>query len=342
MASITDVAREANVSKTLVSRVINHQSGVSPENRQKIKEAMEKLQYVPNGLARSLVLQKTNIIGVVLDSLCEPYYFDFIRGVERGIEDTEFETLFCSGRNCVATKDRMIELFAQGRADGAIIYGSDIDDISLIQRLSKRTFPFVIVENEGKIADINSIVVDNVSGGEMAVDHLVSKGCKNIWHFTGDMTRTISQSRKQGYLNAMKRNGLAVTPEMIVESNFEEEFGYVQMKQLLNAQRDHLPDGLFFGADVTAVGAIRALQEAGIGIPEQIKIVGFDNDIYCTAGRRMPSLTTLAQPLSEMGNAAVKMLLAGIDNPEIKKQTLTFSPTLIVRESSSAAVKRKK
>lgn len=334
MTTLYDVAREAGVSKTLVSRTINHQPGVSPANRQKIEAAMKKLHYTPNEVARSLVLQKTNMIGVVLDSLCEPYYFDFISGVEGGVDDTGYEVLFCSGREDVIKKDKMIEFFSQGRADGIIIYGSATDDINLIQRLAKRTFPFVVVENETEIQGINSIVVDNVSGGEIAVDHLVSRGCRNIWHFTGDMKRTISQSRKQGYLNGMKKNGLKVTPQMIVESSFDEALGYIQMKQLLNECKDCLMDGIFFGADVTAVGALRALQEAGIRVPGQIKVVGFDNDIYCTMGKGIPGLTTLCQPLQEIGKKAVRILQSAIQEPDGEKRTILFSPKLIVRESS--------
>lgn len=334
MATLYDVAREAGVSKTLVSRTINHQLGVSPENRQKIEAAMKKLQYIPNEVARSLVLQKTNTIGIVLDSLCEPYYFDFIRGVENGVDDTGLEALFCSGRETAFRKEKMIEFFSQGRVDGIIIYGSATDDVSAIRRLAKRTFPFVIVENESEIHGINSIVVDNISGGEMAVDHLVSRGCRRIWHFTGNMNKTISKSRKQGYLNGMKKNGLKVTQEMIIESSFKEELGYMQMKQLLNECSNNLPDGIFFGADVTAVGAIRAMQQAGIKIPEQIKVVGFDNDIYCTVGKGIPELTTLCQPLQEMGRVAVNMLRATIQDPSREKENIHFSPKLIVRETS--------
>lgn len=334
MATLYDVAREAGVSKTLVSRTINHQPGVSPENRKKIEAVMKKLQYTPNEVARSLVLQKTNTIGVVLDSLCEPYYFDFIRGVESGVDDTGLEALFCSGRELSCRKDRMIEFFSQGRVDGIIIYGSDADDISLIRRLAKRTFPFVIVENEADVPGINSIVVDNVSGGEMAVEHLIERGCKNIWHFTGNMKKTISKSRKQGYLNVMKKNGLPVMPQMVIECGFTEEQGYRAMKQCLKTWSGNLPDGIFFAADVTAVGAIRALQEAQIQVPEQIKIVGFDNDIYCTMGKGIPELTTLCQPLQEMGRAAVNMLRSTIQNPSEERKNMLFSPKLIVRESS--------
>jgi LacI family transcriptional regulator len=299
---------------------------------------MEELHYVPNALARSLVLQKTNMIGIVLDSLCETYYFDLIRGVEDAADNAGYEVLFCSGHNHTYSKERTINIFAQGRVDGAIIYGSDVSDISMIERLSKRTFPFVIVENEADVPNINSILLDNVSGGEMAVDHLVSLGCRNIWHFTGNMKRTISQSRKTGYLRGMRKNGIPVRNNMIIESRFEVEFGYAQMKQLINENPHNLPDGIFFSADVTAVGAMDALAEAGIGVPDQIKIVGFDNDTFCKPRHIMPSLTTLGQPLAEMGSAAVVMLLENINNPQAEKQTRIFMPKLIIGGSTVKSV----
>lgn len=339
MPTLYHVAERAGVSKTLVSRVVNNQSGVSLESRRKILDAMDALQYVPNALARSLVLQRTNMLGVVLDSLCETYYFDLIRGIESAVDQVGYEALFCSGRDGIDRKEKTINFFSQGRVDGVIIYGSDLSDIEMIERLSKRTFPFVIVENEANISNINTVVLDNVFGGEMAVDHLVSLGCRNIWHFTGDMKRTISQSRKDGYLKGMRKNGLPVEPNMIIESRFDTEFGYAQMKQLLStlgrqAGALRLPDGIFFSADISAVGAMEALLEAGIDIPGQIKIVGFDNDTYSAAHHVVPPLTTLSQPLAEMGAAAVSLLLGSINAPEGKKQVRLFKPKLIVRESS--------
>jgi LacI family transcriptional regulator len=333
-----NVAEKAGVSKTLVSRVINNRTGVSPRSRRKILDAMEELHYVPNALARSLVLQKTNMIGVVLDSLCETYYFGLIQGVEAAADNTGYEVLFCSGHNHTHNKEKTIDIFAQGRVDGAIIYGSDVSDISMIGRLSKRTFPFVIVENEAHVPNINSILLDNVSGGEMAIDHLVNLGCQNIWHFTGNMKRTISQSRKAGYLKGMRKNGIPVRDNMIIESRFESEFGYAQMKQLINENPCNLPDGIFFSADVTAVGAMDALAEAGISVPDQIKIVGFDNDTFCKPRHIMPSLTTLGQPLAEMGSTAVAMLLENINNPMAEKQTRIFMPKLIIGGSTIKSV----
>ena len=141
MSSIQDVARLAGVSKTLVSRVINGQTGVSEKSREKILQAMRELQYRPNGIARSLVLKRTNTIGVALDSLCEPYFFELIEGIEQVVAQTDYDVVFCSGRNSKKLKNRSIQYFAQGRTDGVIIYGSKLDDEEIILQLQKSGFP---------------------------------------------------------------------------------------------------------------------------------------------------------------------------------------------------------
>ena len=147
MVTIYDVAKRAGVSKTLVSRVLNNQSGVSPESRSRIKEAMKELHYKPNTLARSLVLQRTNVVGVILDSLTEQYFFDVIRGVEDTVKENHFRVIFCSGRNDRGEKENYIDFFSNGATDGAIIYGSDLDDADLIRKRAEMEFPFVVVEN---------------------------------------------------------------------------------------------------------------------------------------------------------------------------------------------------
>lgn len=336
MANLYDVASRAGVSKTLVSRVLNHQKGVSEKSREKILAAMRDLKYVPNALARSLVLQKTCVIGVVLDSLCEPYFFGLINGIQEAIIQSGYDVLFCSAQNDIAAKERNVRFFSEGRADGVIIYGSNLSDRTLIQGMSAATFPFVVVENIVEGLQINNVVVDNISGAKAAVGHLAGLGCRSIWHFTGDMKRMASINRKLGYIQGMQENGLPVTPECIVQSDFDINLGHRQMKELLRTRPDSLPDGIFFGGDITAFGALAALQEEGIAVPDRIKIVGFDNDDPRKFQGHLPGLTTLGQPLYHMGRSAVEILLSAVDRPETPCQNRVFYPELIIRESTVA------
>ena len=148
MATIYDVAREAGVSKTLVSRVINGQGGVSEASTKKIRKAMEELNYIPSAIARSLVLQKTKVIGVILDNLCETYFFNLIKGIEDKTASTDYEVVFTSAHNDSGVKNRYIDFFSQGRTDGMILYGSNIGDDSVLEHLTVMEFPCVVVEND--------------------------------------------------------------------------------------------------------------------------------------------------------------------------------------------------
>lgn len=334
MASIYDVAKYAGVSKTLVSRVINNQKGVSDQSRKRILEAMEALNYRPNAIARSLVLQKTNIIGVILDSLCEPFFFDFIKGIEHEIEKSSYEVIFCSARDSVEAKEKYIDFLSQGRADGYILYGSNVRDRKLIEELEHSSMPMVIVENDVNGLNINNICVDNRYGSELMIDYLLNEGCKTVYHVTGDLAVKAAIDRMEGYQAALRKNGIIDTKEYIIQSDFTVQGGYESVKNFLKTNQSLLPEAIYFGSDATAVGGIMALEEAGIRIPQDIKVSGFDNDSFLLQSKGMKKLTTLSQPMFEMGVSAVKLLLEDIEkNPE-KKKRMIYYPELVTGETT--------
>lgn len=335
MASIYDVAKKAGVSKTLVSRVINGKSGVSERSREKIIAAMEELKFTPSAIARSLVLQKTGIIGVVMDSLCEPYFFDFIRGIENQVEAAGYDVIFCSSRDSAATKQRYIDFFRQGRADGFILYGSSLEDQPLIQQLENAELPFVVVEYDVEELNINNICVDNQQGSETAVNYLVRKGARHICHVTGDLKTKAGLHRKEGYIRAMEQNGLPCSESDVLEGGFSVSAGYQAVAGYLQRHGvGDLPDAFYFGADNAAYGGLMALEDKGIDVPRQVMVVGFDNDTVCIPGRLLKRLTTLAQPMTQMGEAAVKLLVKEIQSPSLKKEKVMFYPELILGETT--------
>lgn len=335
MSTIYDVAKKAGVSKTLVSRVLNNQKGVGPESRKKIMEAMKELQYKPNALARSLVLQRTNVIGLILDSLTEQYFFDVIRGVEDKVQEQGFRVIFCSGRNERREKEAYIEFLSNGVTDGVIIYGSNLDDADLIRKRAEMSFPFVVVENEVEDANVNNVLVDNMYGSKLAVEHLISRGCKNIMHVTGAKGMKASLRRWQGYLAAMKQQGLSSCISVVECEEFGADEGYKAIKKFLSEYgKENIPDAIYFGADNTAFGGMIALEEAGIRIPEDIKIVGFDDDRPWNMEGKVKKLTTIRQPLYQVGAKAVEVLLEQIYNPDVPRQKIVIKPELIIRETT--------
>jgi LacI family transcriptional regulator len=335
MASIQDVANAAGVSTTLVSRVLNGKRGVSPSSRKKIANAMAKLNYTPNAIARSLVLQKTHIIGVVLDSLCEPYFFDLIRGIEQAVSETEYYVIFCSARDSSKTKNRYIDFFTQGRADGFILYGSNINDIYLINSLAKTGFPAVVIEYDLGDLNMNNIYVDNRYGSRCAVNYLVQRGCRRICHVTGPAMVQAVIHRQEGFMAAMEEHKLPVRESDIIPGDFSVAAGYRAIAEYINQRgKKALPDAFYFAADITACGGMMALEDQGIRIPEDVMVMGFDNDTILVPNRLLKPLSTLGQPLAQMGRDAVRVLIEDLENRKKQKEKIRYYPELFIRATT--------
>jgi Transcriptional regulators len=335
MVSITDVAKKAGCSATLVSRVVNNQYGVSDKSRKKIKEAIEELGYTPNGLARSLVLKKTNTIGVVIDTLCDAYFFDLIKGIESEVDKHGYDVLFCSGGNSTEKKNSYINFFMQERVDGIVIYGSNLDDIKFIEKLVTSKFPTALIENDVGQLNANNILLNNQYGSKLAVDYLFKCGCKSIYHVSGDADRQASMRRLDGYIEAMKSHGVTPDETMILESGWTEEQGYQSIKKfLLEYGKNKLPDAFYFGSDQTAFGGMKALIECGISIPDDVMLVGYDDDNPRKNDFQYIPLTTIHQPLDEMGKAAIRILINDIDEKKAVKEKIMFYPNLIIRNTT--------
>jgi len=332
MPNIIEVARQAGVSKTLVSRVLNGQSGVGPENRERILEAMSLLNYRPNILARSLVLKRTQAIGVVMDSLCVSYYFGFIGAVTRSAEAMGYHLVFGSLPRIETLRADYLAYFTQGYADGVILYGSTVENEGLISYLVDARFPVVVVEHNPTNEKVHRVLLDNHGGAYTAVKHLTSRGCQDIRHFVGDLDKQVTQDRLAGYQHAMRDLGLTIKEHSVVQASFTEAAGYDAMRRLIEA--GDVPQAIFCGSDLTAFGAMRAAMQAGIRIPEEIKFVGFDDDKPESHDIVFPQLTTLRQPLDEMGRLAIEQLVKAIRDPDIHPLRSVLSPELVLRETT--------
>lgn len=331
MTTISDIAKQANVSRTLVSRVLNNKPGVSPENREKILNIMKETHYIPSGLARSLVMQKTNAIGVVMDELCNQFFFKLIAGLQDKGEELGYHVLFCGSQKQNDTKMKYVDYFAQGRADGIISYGSNLDNTGLFRYIADLPVPCVFIEGGPDDQRASCIRIDNHLGAYRAAEHLILQGRKKLLHVTGDMNYTASLDRFNGFVHAMQDYHISITADSIIYADFFEESAYQQMKQRIAA--GSLPDAVFAGADKTAYGVLRALMEAGISVPEDVAVIGFDDDTPDSRDILFPGLSTMRQPLYEMGQAAIELLVSAIENPKAESETRTFEPELILRDT---------
>ncbi|MEM1485881.1 LacI family DNA-binding transcriptional regulator [Oscillospiraceae bacterium PP1C4] len=331
MSTISEIANKANVSRTLVSRVLNNKPGVSPENRKKILSVIEETNYVPNGLARALVMQKTQTIGVVMDELCTSFFFDLISGLQDAAEEMGYNILFCSSRSHIDIKQKYVDYFAQGRTDGIIAYGSNLTDQQLFRSIVSKSIPCVLVEGNLSNCNVNMVQLDNFKGAYNATKHLIELGYHNIVHVTGDMNYNVSLERLNGFVQAMQDFRIPIGQNSILYADYYEKLAYQQMRKLLEAGIK--PDACFAGADKAAFGAIRALLEMGYSIPKDIAIIGFDDDVPESRDIVFPPLTTMRQPLYEMGRASVQMLVDSIKNPSQNSQIKMFQTELIIRKT---------
>jgi LacI family transcriptional regulator len=335
MANIKDVAKLAGVSRTLVSRVLNGGSGVGTASRQRILNAMEALRYKPNVIARSLVRQKTHVVGVVMDTLCDAYYFDMIRGIEQNVIKSKYEVIFCSARDDAEAKLRYIDFFSQGWVDGFIVYGSNLSDEQMLSSLSSVNCSVVVVEHNLEGHNINNVLLDNRYGSRCAVNHLIQCGCEWICHVTGNLAIKAAVERRDGFIAAMQEKNKRVVPEDILQADFTVSGGYQAVATFLERRdRGKLPDAFYFGGDRPAYGGMMALEDNNIHIPEDVMVVSFDNAAVPVPNRHFKGLTTLAQPMFDLGKNAVEVLLKDIEEHKEQKERVVLYPELIIRDTT--------
>lgn len=331
MATISDIARQANVSRTLVSRVLNNKPGVSPENRKKILEIIEKNHYVPNGLAKSLVLQKTNTIGVVMDDLCNDFFFKLIAGLQDAAEAHGYNILFCSGRKDMATRLKYVDYLTGGCTDGIIAYGSCFDDEELFRYVATKSANSVLIESNLGDCATDKILLDNFHGAYTATEHLIRQGRKNIIHVTCDMNYDVGLERLNGFVQAMHDYRMPLGPDSILYADHFEAIAYRQMQKRLS--QGTIPDACFAGADKPAFGVLRAAMEAGLSVPGDLAVIGFDDDVPDSKDILFPPLSTMRQPLYEMGQAGVALLIDKINHPNREPAVKSFNAELVLRET---------
>lgn len=331
MATISDIARQANVSRTLVSRVLNNKPGVSPENRKKILNIIEENHYVPNGLAKSLVLQKTNTIGVIMDDLCNDFFFKLIAGLQDAAEAHDYNILFCSGRKDVATRLKYVDYLTGGCTDGIIAYGSCFDDEELFRYVAAKSANSVLIESNLSGCTADKILLDNFHGAYAATEHLIRQGRKNIIHVTCDMNYDVGLERLNGFVQAMHDYRMPLGPDSILYADHFETIAYQQMQKLLS--QGARPDACFAGADKPAFGVLRAAMETGLSVPGDLSVIGFDDDVPDSKDILFPPLSTMRQPLYEMGQAGVALLLDKISHPDREPSVKTFKAELVLRET---------
>jgi LacI family transcriptional regulator len=330
--TLDDIAKQAGVSRSTVSRVINNHPNVKKEVRERILSVIETNKFHPNAAARTLAMQRSWTIGVILPHsvsvfFTDPYFPHLLKGISRACNQNGFSlALFL-----VSTKEDEENVFSRigrkGFLDGVIVQSGHHGDQGIIERIHDSDMPMVVVGRPLLVKDVTYIDIDNIKASYLAVNHLIHSGCKRIGTITGPFVSSVGIDRLQGYRQAMIENNLPTDESLIIEGSFTETSGYEAMKALL----PHKPDGVFAASDVMAIGAMSAIEEIHLKIPEDISIVGFDD--LPIPGHGGVQLTTIRQNVPEFGMKAVETLIDLIENGKKPPQQIIMETELILRNS---------
>jgi LacI family transcriptional regulator len=331
--NIDEIARKAGVSRATVSRVLNNHPSVKEKTRQTIRQIIESIDYIPNAAARSLASKRNDVIGVLVYNITQPFWAGIYAGIEQYIsQNTSYGILLANSKGNIRlrsyTKDhkRYLKTLIQKGVDGLIIaLENDLqpDDIDF---LVASGIPFVIIQNHMKDERITSVNVDNYDGAYQATKYLLKQGHANILHAAGPLDGSIARDRMEGFVKAMQDEGIPLTESNVIPCGFMFEDGYWCMKRLLSRAPEFT--AILFANDAAAFGGYLAAKEAGIAIPDDLSIAGFDHltNEMDLAGL-LPDLTTMAQPVSELGKIAAELLYKKLSDTEYV-QSVTYPMTL--------------
>lgn len=332
---IEEIARLAGVSRSTVSRVVNNHPDVREVTRHKVMQVIEQYNYSPNTVARALVTQKTNVLSVVIpqpakDVFGEPYNAIVVQTIIQEANRSDYAVMLWMGSPDPDEQARFTDrLLRSSQFDGLIMI-SLVEDDPIVARLQHSEVPFIVL-GPPPAENLNYINSDNVGGAYLAVEHLIQLGRQRIGMITGPVTLRAARDRIQGYYQAMADYERTVDPAQVIEGGYGEQFGYERMRELLARG----VDAAFVSSDIMAIGALRAVKDAGLRVPDDVAIVGFD-DIPAAATSN-PALTTIDQGIPEFGVLATQALI-GILEGTVQEPFHQIVPTRLVVRSTCGGI----
>lgn len=329
--TIVDVADEAGVSYATVSRVINNKDHVSPEKRERVLRAMAQLGYVANMQARSLAGGASRVVGLLVDYLSSSYMDEIIRGIDEALDAENYDLMLYTTHRRKTKESAYVTKLTRKLADGLLLIlprnaGAYLDT------LRQRQFPHVLVDYLSDRQNVPSVSTTNFRGAYDAMSFLLSLGHRRIGFITGTMEFGCARDRLDGYRAALKDHGIPADPQLVCEGNFMQPQGYQSAQKLLSLPEP--PTAIFSSNDMMAFGVMEAARERGLRLPEDLSIVGFDD--IPQASHVHPALTTVRQPLEEMGRSAAHLLLKYIAHPTAEIERIELPTRLVIRESCQA------
>jgi LacI family transcriptional regulator len=330
--TIYDIAKALNVSPATVSRGLKDHPAIRKDTKKRILEAARKMGYQQNTFASNLRRKQTNTIGVIVPRLNSYFMSTVIAGMEKVANNTGYNLIIAQSQESVKKEISGTATMFNSRVDGLLVsLAYDTKDIGHFDALLKKAIPLIFFDRVTELPNCTSIVIDNRKAGYDATLHLLNQGCRRVVHICGSLNRNVYSDRLEGYKQALAEKNVPFDPELVLQSSLSDQAGAEAARLILSMPS--LPDGVFASNDTCAVAVLRELKLAGISVPDQIAVVGFNNDPIANVIE--PNLTTVNYPGEEMGEVAALTIINRLRNvPSTNLNTIFLRHELIVRQSS--------
>ena len=332
-ATVREVARRAGVSPMTVSRVINGKGHVRPETRVAVQQVIAAVGFVPNGLARGLSSRRTMVLGLIVPDVSNPFYAPIARGTESVARRAGFHVILCNSEGSLAYEGEYIADMLERRVDGLLVVPVSDESRANLRQLERHGIPYTLIDRSVPGIDADVVQGDSVGGARTLIEHLISLGHTRIAMLAEAVSVSTARDRRRGYREALEAAGIAWAPELLVETTVDLRGGHSGMRELLAL--DPRPSAVFAINNLVAAGAVKAVREYGLKVPDDIALVAFD-DIEHEAALS-PFLTVMPQPAESFGTIAAHLLLDRILGHAPTTRRLVVLPSeMIVRESCGA------
>lgn len=326
--SIKDIAQVAGVSHSTVSRALSNSPLLPEATRRRIQRIAQRKGYTPNAIARGLVTRRTHALGVIVTEIADPFAAQVVYGIQAIASSHRYRVFLGSSQNDPTQEVDLVRAMREWSVDGVVVASSRVG--ALYKPLLKEIgVPIVVINNEHAGSYIHSVAVDDIQGAELATRYLIEQGHRVIGHLQGPSDRISSQNRLTGYRRALAKAKIKFNPSLVAQADGNPDGG-AHVSQFLSCVP--APTAIFCYNDLTAIGALRALKECGVAVPRDISLIGFDDIPFAQYSN--PALTTIQQPMFEMGQRATQMALALIEDDRARVPNVVIQGKLIVREST--------
>ncbi len=335
--TIKDIAQALNISASTVSRALRGMPEIHPETRQAVLQLAQQLDYQPNQLAKSLVKSRTKTIGVILPTLSYYFFSSVLNSIEEAAMQAGYSVVVCQTNESYLREVAQIQNLLNSQVEGFIIsLARDTQHFDHINRLLRKQIPVVIFDRYDESLETSKVIVDNKLAAFKATEHLIENGCQRLGCLAGPPSLLISNQRLAGFREALQKYNLPYTDRYIFHSDFTPENTIMQALNMMSLPQP--PDGILTMSDRIAFSTMYAFKQKGIKIPEDVAVVSFNNEPTCIY--LSPSLTSVNQPIQEMGAQVVRLLLRQLESEHNTPETITLSTQLMIRESSMLSSKK--